>query len=69
MDTEIDAIEDLILLDLQPPPPTFSHSPSHTLFRQGNVTSWDSQRAAFQAAREKFGRVDAVFANAGIMEY
>ncbi|KAK7191035.1 hypothetical protein DPSP01_007793 [Paraphaeosphaeria sporulosa] len=59
----------LILLDLQPPPPKFSHPASHTLYIKCNVTSWPSQRSAFEAAHKKFGRIDAVFVNAGIMEY
>jgi NAD(P)-dependent dehydrogenase (short-subunit alcohol dehydrogenase family) len=33
-----------------------------------DVTSWDSQVAAFQAAVAKYGRVDIVIANAGITE-
>jgi len=59
----------LILLDLQPPPPSFSHSPSNTLFQQCDITSWESQRSAFEAAYARFGRIDAVFVNAGIAEY
>ncbi|KAL5420828.1 hypothetical protein PMIN04_006154 [Paraphaeosphaeria minitans] len=59
----------LVLLDLQPPPKTFSHAPSHTLFLKCNVTSWPSQRSAFETAHEQFGRIDVVFVNAGILEY
>lgn len=34
-----------------------------------NITSWRDQRAAFEAGYIKFGRIDAVFVNAGIAEY
>ncbi|KAJ4294511.1 hypothetical protein N0V90_008202 [Kalmusia sp. IMI 367209] len=59
----------LILLDLNPPPSTFPHNPSHTLFLQCDIMSWTSQRAAFETAYAHFNRIDAVFVNAGIMEY
>lgn len=59
----------LILLDLQPPPTSFTHSPEHLLVHTCNVTSWASQRAGFAAGYAKFGRIDAVFVNAGIAEY
>lgn len=58
-----------ILLDLNPPPSTFSHESLRTLFVQCNVTSWKSQRDAFEKAHAHFGRIDVVFVNAGIMEY
>jgi len=58
----------LVLLDLQPPPQTFKHDPSHFLFHECNVTSWPSQRDAFLAAYARFGRIDSVFVNAGITE-
>lgn len=59
----------LILLDLQPPPASFSHSPEHLLFHKCNITSWTSQRSGFAAGHTKFGRIDAVFVNAGITEH
>ncbi|USP76476.1 uncharacterized protein yc1106_03750 [Curvularia clavata] len=59
----------LILLDLQPPPASFTHSPDHVLFHKCNITSWASQRAGFSAGYAKFGRIDAVFVNAGIAEH
>ncbi|EMD97726.1 hypothetical protein COCC4DRAFT_174088 [Bipolaris maydis ATCC 48331] len=59
----------LILLDLHPPPPTFTHPPSHLLVHTCDVTSWPAQRAAFAAAYAKFSRIDAVFVNAGIAEH
>jgi len=59
----------LILLDLHPPPTSFPHSPTHTLFVRCDITSWHAQRAAFASGIAHFGRVDCVFANAGIAEH
>jgi NAD(P)-dependent dehydrogenase (short-subunit alcohol dehydrogenase family) len=59
----------LILLDLQPPPSSFTHSPSNLLVHTCNITSWPSQRAGFAAGFSKFGRIDCVFVNAGIAEH
>ncbi|EOA81156.1 uncharacterized protein SETTUDRAFT_182182 [Exserohilum turcica Et28A] len=59
----------LILLDLQPPPASFKHSPARLLFHKCDITSWTSQRAGFAAGYAKFGRIDAVFVNAGITEH
>ncbi|KAF2178119.1 NAD(P)-binding protein [Zopfia rhizophila CBS 207.26] len=67
--SQLSPTNNLALLDLQPPPSTFQHPPSHLLFHKCNVTSWRDQRAGFEAAYEKFGRIDAVFVNAGIAEY
>jgi NADP-dependent 3-hydroxy acid dehydrogenase YdfG len=33
---------------------------------QCDVTDWDQQRAAAESARERFGRLDVAFANAGV---
>jgi NAD(P)-dependent dehydrogenase (short-subunit alcohol dehydrogenase family) len=35
-------------------------------FLKTDVTDWDSQLALFKAAEQKFGKIDHVFANAGI---
>lgn len=59
----------LALIDLNAPPPSFAHSPSHLLVHTCNITSWKDQRAGFEAAYQKFGRIDCVFVNAGIAEY
>lgn len=67
--SSLNASHNLVLLDLQPPPPSFSHGSSHVLFLQCDVTSWTSQRDAFEQAHQRFGRLDMVFVNAGIMEY
>ena len=39
------------------------------LYQQCDITSWKSQRAAFEAGVKKFGSIDGVFVNAGIAEY
>ncbi|KAF2797947.1 NAD(P)-binding protein [Melanomma pulvis-pyrius CBS 109.77] len=59
----------IVIIDLSAPPPTFTHSPSRLLVHTCNLTSWSAQRAGFEAAYKKFGRIDAVFVNAGIAEY
>ncbi|KAF2487812.1 hypothetical protein BDY17DRAFT_314672 [Neohortaea acidophila] len=38
------------------------------LYLQCDVTSWASQRSAFQRAADFFGRIDCVFVNAGLAE-
>ena len=47
--------------DVQPPP-----APGNFLFVQTDVRSWTDLTKLFKAAKEKHGRVDYVFANAGI---
>jgi NAD(P)-dependent dehydrogenase (short-subunit alcohol dehydrogenase family) len=59
----------LVLIDLQSPPPSFTHSPAHLLIHTCNITSWAAQRAGFEAAVHKFGRIDCVFVNAGVAEH
>jgi NAD(P)-dependent dehydrogenase (short-subunit alcohol dehydrogenase family) len=61
----------IAILDRAPPPAslTSSQPAERLLFHQCDVTSWKSQRAGFEAAVEKFGRVDVVFVNAGIHEF
>lgn len=41
---------------------------SHALFVPVDIVAWDEVRALFAAAIERFGCVDIVVANAGIME-
>jgi NAD(P)-dependent dehydrogenase (short-subunit alcohol dehydrogenase family) len=43
-------------------------SPRFLLYKC-DITSWKAQRAAFQAAVDKFGGLDAVYVNAGIAEH
>lgn len=59
----------LVLIDLQAPPSSFKHDASRVLVHTCNITSWADQRAGFEAAYAKFGRIDCVFVNAGIAEY
>lgn len=59
----------LILLDLQQPPKTFTHDPNHLLVHTCNITNWADQRTGFEKAYAKFGRIDCVFVNAGIAEH
>jgi NAD(P)-dependent dehydrogenase (short-subunit alcohol dehydrogenase family) len=59
----------LVLIDLNSPPPTLKHDPSHLLVHTCNITSWVSQRDGFEAAYSRFGRIDCVFVNAGIAEH
>ncbi|KAF2117728.1 hypothetical protein BDV96DRAFT_597615 [Lophiotrema nucula] len=67
--SQLNTQHNLVLIDLQGPPPSFKHSQSNLLVHTCNITSWKDQRAGFEAAYTKFGRIDAVFVNAGIAEY
>ena len=51
--------------DVQPPPATIQDAPEFEFVRC-DVTVWAEQVALFDAALQRFGRVDHVFANAGI---
>jgi NAD(P)-dependent dehydrogenase (short-subunit alcohol dehydrogenase family) len=44
-------------------------SSSRYLLCKCDITSWKAQRAAFKAAIDKFGGIDAVYVNAGIAEH
>ena len=39
------------------------------LLQRCDITNWKAQRAAFQAAIDRFGGIDAVYVNAGIAEH
>ncbi|KAF2872596.1 hypothetical protein BDV95DRAFT_542803 [Massariosphaeria phaeospora] len=67
--SQLNPQHNLVLIDLNVPPPSFKHDPSRLLVQTCNITAWKNQRAAFEAAYAKFGRIDAVFVNAGIVEY
>lgn len=67
--SNLNSAHNLVSLDLQPPPLSFPHASTHFLHVQCNVTSWASLRDAFETAHKHFGRIDAAFVNAGIMEY
>lgn len=59
------------IIDRSPPPSSFV-SPSNThqiLFQKCEITDWKSQRAAFANIAKHYGRIDAVYANAGIAEH
>ncbi|KIW05204.1 uncharacterized protein PV09_03748 [Verruconis gallopava] len=59
------------IIDRSPPPPSFaSASNAHRiLYQKCEITDWKSQRAAFANIARHYGRIDAVYANAGIAEY
>ena len=59
----------LVFIDLQKPPSSFKHDPSRLLIHTCNITSWKEQRAGFEAAYKRFGKIDCVFVNAGIAEH
>lgn len=42
--------------------------PSRALFHETDITDWQAMRGLFRTAKEKFGQVDIVIANAGLME-
>ncbi|KAF2491106.1 NAD(P)-binding protein [Lophium mytilinum] len=67
--SQLSPTNNLALLDLHPPPATFTHPPYHLLYHRTNVTSWPSLRAGFAATFTKFARIDLVFANAGVAEF
>ncbi|ETS83549.1 hypothetical protein PFICI_05425 [Pestalotiopsis fici W106-1] len=47
---------------------TSSNNSDRVLFHQCDLTSWTAQRAGFDAAVAKFGRIDFVVANVGLNE-
>jgi NAD(P)-dependent dehydrogenase (short-subunit alcohol dehydrogenase family) len=42
--------------------------PSRALFCPANIANWEDMRSLFREARNRFGQVDIVIANAGLME-
>ena len=59
----------IVILDYRKPADDILHSLSKTtIFVQADVTSWKSLQNAFQSAIDTFGRIDGVYANAGIGE-
>jgi len=42
--------------------------PGRALFHETDITKWDTMLSLFRASKEKFGQVDIVIANAGLME-
>ncbi|KAF3036269.1 hypothetical protein E8E12_000136 [Didymella heteroderae] len=41
---------------------------SRALFHETDITDWQSMRSLFRTSKERFGQVDIVIANAGLME-
>ncbi|KAF2100698.1 NAD(P)-binding protein [Rhizodiscina lignyota] len=59
----------IVVLDRSPRAPRMSISSDRFLYHQCDITNWKQQRAGFEAAAKKFGRIDAVYVNAGIAEF
>lgn len=59
----------IIILDRSPPPASLDVHPFRLHFHRCNITNWTEQREGFSAGALRFGRIDAVFVNAGISEY
>lgn len=41
---------------------------SRALFHETDITDWQAMRSLFRTTKEKFGQIDIVIANAGLME-
>jgi NAD(P)-dependent dehydrogenase (short-subunit alcohol dehydrogenase family) len=69
--TNLDPSNKISIIDLAPPPPSFlTASNTHqVLFQKCDITNWQSLRSAFANTAKHYGRIDAVFVNAGIAEY
>jgi NAD(P)-dependent dehydrogenase (short-subunit alcohol dehydrogenase family) len=65
----LDQSNRIAIIDRSPPPASLSVPASRLFFHKCDITSWPAQRSGFQGAIDKFGRIDAVFVNAGIAEY
>lgn len=59
----------IAILDRAPPPSSLNIPSDRLFFGKCDVTDWNAQRSAFEGAIARFGRLDAVFVNAGIAEY
>ncbi|KAJ5141190.1 hypothetical protein N7526_002185 [Penicillium atrosanguineum] len=55
----------VVIGDINPPSPEFEKN-DKLKFMEVNVTEWESLRNMFVQANEWFGRIDHVFANAGV---
>lgn len=55
----------VVIGDINPPNPAFENS-ENPRFLDVDVTNWESQRNLFIQTEKQFGRIDHVFANAGI---
>jgi NAD(P)-dependent dehydrogenase (short-subunit alcohol dehydrogenase family) len=43
-------------------------APERAMFHPTDITNWENMRSLFKKTKEKFGQIDIVVANAGIME-
>ena len=43
-------------------------NPSRAMFHPTDIVNWDDMRALFRETQKRFGQVDVVIANAGLME-
>lgn len=59
----------IIIVDRATPPSDIKIPPSKLFFQQCDITSWVQQRSAFVAGEKRFGRIDVVFVNAGILDH
>ncbi|QDS76487.1 hypothetical protein FKW77_005213 [Venturia effusa] len=64
----LDSSNRVAILDRAPPPSSLKVAAENLFFGECDVTQWERQRSAFDGAIAKFGRLDAVFVNAGIAE-
>lgn len=60
----------MVIADLQPPPsnPSVPANSSELSFIEADVTSWSSLSNVFARTADFYGRIDIVFANAGVNE-
>jgi NAD(P)-dependent dehydrogenase (short-subunit alcohol dehydrogenase family) len=42
--------------------------PNRALFHETDITDWENMRSLFRTTKDRFGQVDIVIANAGLME-
>ncbi|KAJ5239679.1 hypothetical protein N7468_004298 [Penicillium chermesinum] len=61
----VDLGAQVVIGDINPPKPAFASSENPKFFNV-DVTQWESQREMFMQTEKLFGRIDHVFANAGI---
>jgi NAD(P)-dependent dehydrogenase (short-subunit alcohol dehydrogenase family) len=58
----------VVMADIQPNEALAKELGEKAVFFKCNVADYDSQAAMFQGAWDKFGRIDALCANAGIVD-
>lgn len=55
----------VVVLDLSSQAPSINIDSDHFHYHQCDIAKWKQQRAGFEAAAKKFGKIDAVYVNAG----